>query len=44
VEDGCDQKQEDMSDFIEGKDWSPSYLNLERFVYFFKFCKLVLFD
>ena len=26
-----DMKQEDTSDFIEGKDWSPSYLKIKRF-------------
>ena len=28
MEDVDDQKQEDMVDSIEGKTWSPSYLNL----------------
>jgi hypothetical protein len=29
MEDGGNLKQEDTLDFVEGKDWSPSYLNLE---------------
>jgi hypothetical protein len=35
---GSDQKQEGTTDFIEGKDWSPSYLNLRCFVFFSRFC------
>ena len=31
-------KQEDASDFIEGKDWGPSYCNLGNFIFFSKFC------
>jgi hypothetical protein len=34
VEDGSDQKREGTVDFIERKDWSPSYLNLGYFVFF----------
>jgi hypothetical protein len=30
-------KREDMLDFIEGKDWSPSYRNLGKLVFFSKF-------
>jgi hypothetical protein len=30
-------EQEDMSDFIEGKDWDPSYHKLGGFVFFSKF-------
>ena len=38
MKDGSDLKQEDMMAFIEGKVWSPSYLNLGYFVFFSKFC------
>ena len=34
----CGMKQENTLDFIEGKDWGPSYRNLESFVLFSKFC------
>jgi hypothetical protein len=30
-------KQEDTSDFIEGKNWGPSYRNLRSFIFFSKF-------
>jgi hypothetical protein len=37
MEDVGDQKQESTMDSIEGKDWSPSYLNLECLCSFMNF-------
>ena len=37
MEDVGDQEQKSMVDFIEGKDWSPSYLNLECLSSFMNF-------